>query len=639
MLDAEVGDGVVDGQAADDQRGAAGDAADRHDEARLEAEDVARGHFAEEADAIPDRPNPFQQNARAGARRFRTHQRGGRLPHFLHTRVDGGGEHADHEQRDAERAVQPVVFQPQTGHHIHALQYDQQERRNAKEAGDQAEAAADEAGEQREQQVARRDRQPPVAEPHVRADERAVLFDHARHGGQAHHHGHQQEHNRERVAERLDGVEVGFERAEPAERLPVLHIPAHLRNAGFQLVFLGFQRLFGTCLLLVQLRLRLVELLLGLRQFGTSGDDGFTHCFTRGFVKLGGSCTCGRRRTCVRAVCRSSRSCRARLHADDLVDLLVELLPIRVDLRLRVRELLVGFRTRVGDLLVARVEQFLPTGLLAVGFHGAVDAVGHLLDGVFVRFVERAFGGRALDEQRGGRVEGAGHAIGRREERVVGGGGGTERGHGGVAVRVAQVLRIEHHAHDGELGREARRLVRAVRFIRAVRTVRIGSIGSIGGSRFGGYGEAAADTLARIANKFPGYRDFAGFLRHAPFLQVWLVNAVRADFLHGRRLAAVQIERHFLRPFRLHFRNTVHLAQRGDIAVRQARGGQHLDVVQALRVEKAVGAAERVTAARVNAGEHGHTEQRDHGDGNESFPRMRPHSQHVLDECHVDLRS
>ena len=516
------------------------------------------------------------------------------------------------------------------------MQYDQQERRNAKEAGDQAEAAADEAGEQREQQVARRDRQPPVAEPHVRADERAVLFDHARHGGQAHHHGHQQEHNRERVAERLDGVEVGFERAEPPELLPVLHIPAYLRNAGFQLVFLGFQRLFGTCLLLVQLRLRLVELLLGLRQFGTSGDDGFTHCFTRGFVKLGGSCTCGRRRTCVRAVCRSSRSCRARLHADNLVDLLVELLPIRVDLRLRVRELLVGFRTRVGDLLVARVEQFLPTGLLAVGFHGAVDAVGHLLDSVFVRFVERAFGGRTLDEQRGGRVEGAGHAIGRREERVVGGGGGTERGHGGVAVRVAQVLRIEHHAHDGELGREARRLVRAVRFIRAVRTVRIGSIG---GSRFGGYGEAAADTLARIANKFPGYRDFAGFLRHAPFLQVWLVNAVRADFLHGRRLAAVQIERHFLRPFRLHFRNTVHLAQRGDIAVRQARGGQHLDVVQALRVEKAVGAAERVTAARVNAGEHGHTEQRDHGDGNESFPRMRPHSQHVLDECHVDLRS
>ena len=127
------------------------------------------------------------------------------------------------------------------GHHIHALQYDQQERRNAKEAGDQAEAAADEAGEQREQQVARRDRQPPVAEPHVRADERAVLFDHARHGGQAHHHGHQQEHNRERVAERLDGVEVGFERAEPAERLPVLHIPAYLRNVGFS-SFPWFQR-------------------------------------------------------------------------------------------------------------------------------------------------------------------------------------------------------------------------------------------------------------------------------------------------------------------------------------------------------------------------------------------------------------
>ena len=265
LLDSKVGDGVIDGEAADDKRGAAGHAADRHDQTRLETEDVARGHFAEEAHAIPNRPDPFQQNARAGTWRFRPHQFGGRQTHLPHARVDGGGEHADHEQRDAERTVQPVVFQMHAGHHVHALQYDQQERRNAKEAREQAEATADEAGEHREQQVARRHHETPVTKPHVGTDERAVLLDHARHGGQAHHHGHYQEHNRERVAERLDGVKVGFERAESAERLPVLHVPPHLRNTVLQLVLLGFQRSLGFRPLFVQLRLRLVELLFGLR--------------------------------------------------------------------------------------------------------------------------------------------------------------------------------------------------------------------------------------------------------------------------------------------------------------------------------------------------------------------------------------
>lgn len=51
------------------------------------------------------------------------------------------------------RSVQPVVCQAYVRHHIQASQYDEQERRNAKEACDQAESTADQAGEQREQQV------------------------------------------------------------------------------------------------------------------------------------------------------------------------------------------------------------------------------------------------------------------------------------------------------------------------------------------------------------------------------------------------------------------------------------------------------------------------------------------------------
>ena len=172
-----------------------------------------------------------------------------------------------------------------------------------------------------------------------------------------------------------------------------------------------------------------------------------------------------------------------------------------------------------------------------------------------------------------------------------------------------------------------------------VRFCRIGHLGirrgGLGG--FGGYGEVAADLLAGVEHEFPGHRDFAGFLRQASFLHVRLVDAVRSDFLHGRRFAAVQVDADVLRPLRLHLLDAVDGTQRGDIVIRQSRGGQHLDVVQALGVEEPIGTAERVPATRVYAGEHGHAQQGDHGDRNEPFPRMRPHTQHVFDERHHGL--
>ena len=432
-----------------------------------------------------------------------------------------------------------------------------------------------------------------------------------------------------------------------------------MRNTGFKFFLLGFQRLFGLRFLLVQLRLRLVELLFGLRQLGACRDCCFTHCFTHGVGEIGGR--------------------GARLHVDDAVELLVELLSIGVDARLCFGELPVGFRTRIDDPFLTRVEQLLSADLLPVGFHGAVDAVDHFPDGVLVRFAERVVGRGVFDKKGSGRVEGTGHAIGGSKERVVGGGGGAERGHGGVAVRIAQVPRIKHHAHNGETGRKARRRVGfggSARFVRDrdglsatlsvrfwgnghlntvfclmnvrfwgnghtsirlgttfvrfwgighssdsfaglfVRFCRIGHLGIRGGGLggFGGYGEVAADFLAGVEHEFSGHRDFAGFPRQASFLHVRLVDAIRSDFLHGRRFAAVQIERHVLRPFRLHFRDAVDGTQRGDIAIRQSCGGQHLDVVQTLGVEEPIGAAERIAAACVNAGKHGHAKQGDHGD-------------------------
>ncbi len=53
LFRAERVHGIVDGQTAHDERGAAGHAADGHDQPRFESEDVAYGHFVEESQPLP----------------------------------------------------------------------------------------------------------------------------------------------------------------------------------------------------------------------------------------------------------------------------------------------------------------------------------------------------------------------------------------------------------------------------------------------------------------------------------------------------------------------------------------------------------------------------------------------------------
>ena len=52
-------------------------------------------------------------------------------------------DHADDEQRDACRPVQPIVFELYAGHRVQSLDHQQQERRNAEEADHQSQSAAD----------------------------------------------------------------------------------------------------------------------------------------------------------------------------------------------------------------------------------------------------------------------------------------------------------------------------------------------------------------------------------------------------------------------------------------------------------------------------------------------------------------
>ena len=285
--------------------------------------------------------------------------------------------------------------------------------------------------------------------------------------------------------------------------------------------------------------------------------------------------------------------------------------------------------------------------LLAILAYRAVDAVNHFADGVIVHVTERVLVGGAFHENGDGRVHAAGHTVGRRKERVVAGGGGTERVRTRIAVWIGEILRVKHHAHNGQFGREARCLV--VRFSRighlgpvfarlVVRFSRIGHRRSRRRRILRRHRNMVALFVAGILDEFTCHRNLAGLFRHTATLQIWLVNAIRADLLHGHGFFAVQIDRHGLRTFALHFRNTGNLTERGNIAIGQSGRRQHLNIVQSLGVEKTIRREKSVSASRVNAGKHGNAQQCDHGDGDESLPRMQPHTHHVFDECHDDLQ-
>ena len=302
--------------------------------------------------------------------------------------------------------------------------------------------------------------------------------------------------------------------------------------------------------------------------------------------------------------------------------------------------------------------------LLAILAHRAVDTVSHFADGIVIGVTERVLVGGAFHENGDGRVHAAGLTVGRRKERVVAGGGGTERVRTRIAVWIGEILRVKHHAHNGQFGREARCLV--VRFSRighpcgtfAILRVRFSRIGHLGpvfarlvvrfsriGHRrsrrrriLGRHRNMVALFISGILDEFARHRNLAGLFRHTATLQIRLVNAIRADLLHGHGFFAVQIDRHGLRTFALHFRNTGNLTERGNIVVSQSGRRQHLNIVQSLGVEKTIRREKSVSASRVNAGKHGNAQQCDHGDGDESLPRMQPHTHHVFDECHDDLQ-
>ena len=337
-----------------------------------------------------------------------------------------------------------------------------------------------------------------------------------------------------------------------------------------------------------------------------------------------------------------------------------------VDLSLAVVELGVGVGFGVVELALRFVDDALAAGLLPVVLHGVFDAVDDFVDDAVVFVAEGVLFGGALDGQADGGVDVAGDAAAGGEEHVVGGGGAAQCG-GDIAGGVGQVLGVQHLCGDDQLGGELRRgfvihglpvrvriprfvrvgcsrllpFVRIPRFVRfspglsgvSIRIPRIGQIDSERGRGVGGGdGDGVADAVAGVDEVFLGDGDLAGFGGHPAFLQVGQVEAFHADFGHRDAfVGAGDVGGCALRAFGLDGVDAVDAAQRDDVVVGQAVGGEDLDVVQSLSVVEPVGGQEHVAAAGVDAGEYGDAEQRDNGDGEESLPTAQPGARRVFD--------
>ena len=211
LLVDDVVDGVLEPQAREQQRRAAGDADDSHAQAALVAEQVARRDLPAEGHPAPHRPHALEQDTLAGLRGAREHELGGLL---AQGRGHGspGRDHRDAhaEPRRRERDARIDGHGPARQRIDDGVRAHDEPRQEDRENHD-AEGRPDAARDGSVQQVLRRDLGLRVTERLVRADEHAVLVDHARHGGERDERRHEEEDQGEHLGDLVDTARVGAE--------------------------------------------------------------------------------------------------------------------------------------------------------------------------------------------------------------------------------------------------------------------------------------------------------------------------------------------------------------------------------------------------------------------------------------------
>ena len=258
LLVDDVVDGVLQPQAREQKRRTAGDAHDRHDEAALVAEEVARSDLPGERQAVPQRADALEQDALAGLRGTRQHEERRALAQ-RRGRGEPGGDYGDShaEPRGSGRHGRIDRARPtRNGVDDRVGAHDEpgQKLRERDDADNRTNAACHDGVDE----VLRGDARFAVAERLERADEHTLLLHHARHGGKRDECRHEEEQKREDLRDLIDAARVRLEAlgADVLREVEHVHLALGIRNRVHVSLGIG------------KLRLGIGELFLGVRALG-----------------------------------------------------------------------------------------------------------------------------------------------------------------------------------------------------------------------------------------------------------------------------------------------------------------------------------------------------------------------------------
>ena len=252
-------DRIARPQACEEQRRAAADAEQQHRHTRRKAEGVAQAEPGVERQTPPQERDALEQDLLPLFRRFRADELRRAFAPLAAADEVGHQQRAGHRDEQAERRHQRTEKEVKLCIIIQDAVGKPDKIRDQHRSGKKADHAAEERGGGGIEQILAHRCERGIAHRLHRANERALLADHARHRCDAHQRRHQHEEQREDVGERIDDAGVVVKGEIAGVRLAADRIKLQLQP----LVGLGCG-VGKHFLRVMELLLRLAEALLGL---------------------------------------------------------------------------------------------------------------------------------------------------------------------------------------------------------------------------------------------------------------------------------------------------------------------------------------------------------------------------------------
>ena len=243
-----IGNGVPHTEAGQQQRRASGNTSHSHKQAAFVQKQISGCHLMGEGKPLPDRSDPFQQDAFSGFRRFGQHQGSGHFPQCAPTGGEGGAHGAHQQHAHGNQSIIQPIGRNHVGAGIHNLVGSPNHLRQYLESDERTHNTAQQGGGSRIEEIFESNPPSGIAQCLIGADNDPLFLHHTGHGGQSYQRRYQEKDHREYCGKGVHPVGVIFK----ADK-------AHI-GSTVQYIPLG-------CLNIVDFLLGVVDLILGVLQF------------------------------------------------------------------------------------------------------------------------------------------------------------------------------------------------------------------------------------------------------------------------------------------------------------------------------------------------------------------------------------